>query len=67
MNNNELFDNRYIDTCYCKCGTIYRSSSKIKLIDGGLKLITKEPCPNCNESVNNCSRVTSDTENFSIG
>jgi len=66
MKNDEYFEKQYVDTCYCKCGSIYRSSSKLKLIDGDLKLFTKEPCPSCGKSINNCIKISSDPEKFTL-
>jgi len=55
-----------MDTCYCKCGTTYRSKSVLKLQDGKPTLITETLCPKCKEFINNCYRISSDVEPFYI-
>lgn len=54
------------DTCYCKCGAVYRSPSKLKYIDGDFVLLTGKPCPGCGKSKNNCFKISSDPEAFVV-
>ena len=58
-----IFDQYSEDTCFCKCGTIYRSHTKMT---NKLKLISRKQCPNCNKSEDNLIRVSSEPEIFEI-
>lgn len=55
------------NTCYCQCGKIYRSHAKVHLhSDQKLYTVTMKQCPKCGEAVNNCFRIQSDPEIYSI-
>lgn len=58
-------------TCFCKCGVEYRSHNKAVRYKAsfntmGFARISKEPCPGCGEQVNNCRKVSSDPEKWTV-
>lgn len=55
------------DTCYCRCGRIYRSHTRVKLVGGRMTAITRKKCPGCGEYISNCFRISSDPEIYTIG
>ena len=60
------FDGIPENTCFCNCGTIFRSHSKGMMVNGKYKLITKKACPACN-TTDNCRKISSDPELFTVG
>ena len=59
------FDKFPEDACYCKCGKIYRSH--VKIVKGnGLILVSRNPCPNCQETKGHLRKVSSDPEKWII-
>lgn len=52
------------DICYCRCGGIFRSHAKAFYAEGRL-LVTRKPCPSCNQN-DNCCRIESEPETFTI-
>lgn len=61
-----IFDNEPEDTCYCRCKVMYRSHSKVHMHENKLYTVTREPCLGCGESINNCYRIKSYPEIYSI-
>ena len=51
------------DTCYCRCGEIFRSHTKY--VKAVYKAITKEHCPRCGKD-DDCWRILSDPETITI-
>jgi len=60
------FDDYSEDTCYCKCGKVYRSHAKGVKIEGKFKMVTRKLCPGCGASVSNCRRYQSNPEIYTI-
>jgi hypothetical protein len=55
-------------TCYCGCGAVYRSHSKIATVGGAiasLKLVVRTPCPACKSS-DRIYRASSDVEKVTL-
>jgi hypothetical protein len=60
------FDRYPENTCRCRCGTEFRSHSKLANVGGRFVLVTRRPCPACGRDDSlNASR--SDPESFSVG
>lgn len=59
------WDKRHVNTCYCKCGAVFRSKSVTTYSD---KLIMKSqvPCPSCGKD-DNLRGISHDPEKFTIG
>jgi hypothetical protein len=58
------FDSEGItQTCYCRCGTEYRSHAKINM--EVRKSVSYDPCPSCS-SHSNLWRTSSDPEIFTL-
>lgn len=51
-------------TCYCRCGAVFRSHSKM-VFDGVPKTITRRPCPACKRD-DDCRRISADPEKFTL-
>lgn len=60
------FDGSPENTCVCNCGYVYRSHSKIKMHEGELHVVTRKKCYKCGRNVDNCSKIASDPERFTI-
>lgn len=52
-------------TCYCRCGTRYRSHCKSARVEGLWRLVSQKPCPGCGKT-NDCYRASTDPESFTI-
>jgi hypothetical protein len=53
-----IFDGDEENICYCRCGAVYRSHTKmIKVSTNSLDLISRKPCPACCEIKNNLRKV----------
>ncbi len=57
------FDKYSHNTCYCRCGTVFRAHSRF-FKDYGL--VTRTPCPGCGKN-SDVRRASSDPETFTIG
>lgn len=54
-------------TCFCRCGAEYRSRNKcVAYGDKQMAMVSQNPCPSCDERVNNCHRISSDPEQWSL-
>ena len=62
-----IFEGEPENTCYCRCEKIYRSHTKVHLHGEKLYTVTMKDCPGCGKSINNCYRIQSDPETYSIG
>ena len=51
------------DTCYCRCGEVFRSHSKYVL--AAKKNITMKLCPQCKKN-DDCKKIQSDPEIMTI-
>lgn len=51
------------DTCYCRCGKVFRSHAKYVM--SAARMVTRKECPSCGKN-NNCWRVASDSETIEI-
>ncbi len=49
-------------TCYCCCGTVFRSHAK-GVYTKGTSIVTRKPCPSCGQN-DNCNRIYFDPERF---
>ncbi len=49
-------------TCYCRCGAVYRSHSKVVNTPSGFVIVSRKPCPECGRDEGNLRRVSSDPE-----
>lgn len=56
-----VFERFEQNTCECRCGTEYRSHSKVVNTADGMKVFTRKPCPNCGAS-DRLRRVSSPAE-----
>lgn len=63
------------DTCYCRCGKVYRSYTKmINIISRGnlgtpnvqLVVVAQKPCPGCKKTDGHLRRVSGDKELLSV-
>jgi hypothetical protein len=52
-----------MDTCYCKCGGVWRSNTKLDMKE--LNCIAEIRCPNCLKC-DNLRRVSSEPEYFEV-
>ncbi len=52
-------------TMYCRCDKVYRSHGKL-VMKPNPHYVTQKPCPGCGKN-NDISRVSNDTEIFTIG
>jgi hypothetical protein len=51
--------------CYCNCGSVFRSHTKMVIKDGDLIHIFERKCPGCN-SVDDVYRVSMEMEKASL-
>ena len=51
------------DTCYCRCGHVFRSHARIDM--ERRRSISRKPCPGC-EKHDELRRVTSDQEVWTV-
>ncbi len=58
-----MFDRWPEDTCFCRCGGIFRSHGK--WIMSEKRIIARSPCPKCGKN-DDCYRVKSDPETMEI-
>lgn len=57
-----IFDNMSENVCYCRCGAVYNSHTKIIKINEDLALFSQKPCPKCGKLKNHLRRVCSPPE-----
>lgn len=53
--------------CECACGAVYYSRAKCIRVGDKLTHATQYPCPACDQSEGNCSRISSEPERMVIG
>jgi len=62
-----VFDGLSESTCMCRCGTVFRSHSKLAAVEpSGFVLTIRRPCPACGRN-DNVSSARSDWEEYKIG
>ncbi len=54
------------NTCHCRCGSIYRSHTKLVMEDGEFIQVSEKPCPACNKTEGHLWRVSSDPEQWNL-
>jgi len=53
------------NTCYCRCGAVFRSHVKLIELEQRWVSATRKPCSGCGSRVN-CKGIESDPETFTI-
>jgi hypothetical protein len=61
-----VFTEPVSETCYCRCGGVFRSHTKMVHYGDTLVVVSKEACPVCGTHTN-FERVSCDPESFSTG
>jgi len=59
------FDGHPLDICTCRCGKVYLSHSKGVYNGERFVVITRTPCPDCN-NVDKCWKVSSPPETTTL-
>jgi hypothetical protein len=52
------------DTIECRCGAVYRSHAKAKLLETGFTVITRKPCPACGKDRGHVRSARTDPETW---
>lgn len=58
------FDKFPQDTCYCRCGTAFRSHGKFVMAPSP-GIVSREPCPSCGKT-DDIAKVSSDPELYTL-
>ena len=53
------------NTCYCECGSTYRSHTKLVRKDKFI-IFSEKPCPNCRKTEGHLRRVSSDPDTMTL-
>lgn len=59
------FDGPPSQTCYCRCGGVYRSHAKTTRLGESLTIVSKDPCPDCG-SHTDLRKVEGDPERWAV-
>lgn len=60
-----VFDKYPDDTCFCRCGSEFRSHAKFATVAGSSGLVSRKPCPACGKA-DDIWMVSADSETYTL-